>query len=276
LFNPAFLASFGVYETVKIDQGRPFYLAKHLGRLLHSAQMLELETQVDVATLANWFELLIQIDPKATWSLKILALGALEAGARSIIGMQALPLPTYPDNFYRDGAAAVLYHGQRALPTCKSLNTLVNYLAGHAAHKARALEGLLHYNGYLTEGARSSFFAIRQGQLITCPEEKVLPGITRDIIAHVMQETDYPMIETDVPVDLSLYDEAFISSTSMHVMPITKIDGRPIGDGRVGPITKIVMERFNDHYRQVMERVGWPGNIPGCGITPAKQRIRLK
>jgi branched-subunit amino acid aminotransferase/4-amino-4-deoxychorismate lyase len=161
-------------------------------------------------------------------------------------------LPTSAADFYQNGAAAVLYEGLRFMPACKSMNTLVNTLARRAATRAGALEGLLHHHGYLTEGGRSNIFAVRQGQLVTPPADEVLSGITRDVIIQVMQDTSYPVSETPLLADVSLYDELFISSTSMHVMPITRIDGRLIGAGRVGPITQVALARFNTHYRQVM------------------------
>jgi branched-subunit amino acid aminotransferase/4-amino-4-deoxychorismate lyase len=179
--------------------------------------------------------------------------------------MQADLLPTYPATFYETGAKAVLYEGQRALPRCKSLNTLVNYLARRTATRAGAVEGLLHHQEHLTEGARSNLFAVRQGQLITPPESEVLSGITRDIILHVMHDTAYPVVEMPVLVDLSLYEEVFISSTSMHVMPITQIDGRLIGSGQVGPVTRLAMEHFNQHYQRVMAPLK-PGRLEGWKV----------
>lgn len=253
LFNPAHFSSFGVYETVKIDRGRPFYFEEHLHRLHKSAQMIELELEVTVQTLGEWFTKLINLDPQATWSLKILALGAVEAGGKPTIALQPTPLPTYPDIFYEQGATAVCYEGQRFLPTCKSLNTLVNTLARRAATRAGALEGLLHHAGYFTEGSRSNLFAVYKGELLTAPADTVLSGITRDIIVEVMAETAYPVVETEVVADPRRYDEVFISSTSMHVMPITQIEGQPVGDGQVGPITKVAMAQFKAHYWRVMQ-----------------------
>lgn len=257
LFNPAYFYSFGVYETVKIDQGRPFYLREHLQRLLNSAAMIDLDLRVDVETLAIWFDRLHDLDRAATWSLKMLGLGEL-SGGQPLVGLQALPLTTYPDHFYTRGAKAILYEGERALPRCKSLNTLVNYLAGAKARQAGALEGLLHSNGYLSEGSRSSLFAVQGGRLLATPEAKVLPGITRDVLSQVMQATDCPIIEADLSVDLSLYEEMFITATSMHVMPITEVDGQPIGHGQVGPITQLAMERFNARYRAVITEAETP------------------
>lgn len=253
IFNQAFFSSFGVYESIKVDQGRPFYLMDHLCRLLESAQEIELELDITIDTLAEWFNLLVGVDPAATWSLKIIVLGNTEPVDQPIIAMQPVSLPTYSPELYRHGAAATLFEGERVLPACKSLNTLVNYLARHKARQAGALEGLLHHDGFLTEGARSNLFAVRQGQILTPPTNEVLSGITRDVIFQVMADSRTPVHEARLPANLSLYDEVFISSTSMHVMPITQIDGRPIGGGQVGPITQTVMAGFEAHYRAYMD-----------------------
>lgn len=252
VFNQAFFSSFGVYETVKIDRGRPFYLEEHLHRLLQSAAMIDLDLGVDRETLTAWFEKLLQIDPQATWSLKLIALGGLEAGTEPIIAMQPIPLPSYPLTLYQNGAAAILYEGQRFMPQCKSLNTLVSYLARREATRAGAVEGLLYHEGHLTEGSRSNLFAVRQGQLTTPPAGLVLSGITRELILQVMKETTYPVIETMLPIDTALYEEFFISSTSMHVLPITRLNNQPVGDGQVGPVTKLAMAQFEAHYQQIM------------------------
>lgn len=252
LFHKAYFSSFGVYETVKVDRGRPFYLENHLHRLHRSAGVIDLRLGVDVPALAGWFEQLRRVDPQATWTLKIIALGALDQREPPLIGMQAEPLPTYPAVFYETGASAVLYEGQRHLPTCKSLNTLVSYLARRTATGVGALEGLLHHSGYLTEGSRSNLFVVQGGRLLTPPQNGVLSGITRDLIIQVMRDTAHPVTEMPLAIDLSLYEEVFISSTSMHVMPLTRINNQSIGNAQVGPITRLAMARFNQHYREVI------------------------
>lgn len=253
IFHPAFFSSYGVYEAIKVDQGRPFYLLDHLRRLRESARQIELALDVAPETLADWFDRLLAVDPRATWSLKIIALGGVEPTDTPIIAMQPTLLPGYAPELYQRGAAATLFEGQRVIPACKSLNTLVNHLARRQARQSGALEGLLHHHGFFTEGARSNLFAVRQGQILTPPTEEVLSGITRDVIVQVMAGTPTPVVEAQLPVNLSLYNEVFISSTSMHVMPITQIEGRPIGGGQVGPITQTVMARFAAHYRAYMD-----------------------
>jgi len=252
IFNKAVFSSFGVYEAIKVDGGHPFYLDDHLGRLRQSADLIDLRLDVDQPTLHEWAMQLIRLEPQGTYRLFIIVFGPVDPEARPIIAIRAEPLPTYPDHYYQTGASAVLFEGERALPACKSLNTLVNYLARRAAVRAGALEGLLHNHGCLTEGARSNLFAVRGQQLLTPPAAQVLSGITRDVIVQVMADTPYPVIEAPLSTELVQYDEFFISSTSMHVMPITQIEGQPIGNGRLGPVTKLAMTRFEEFYRRAM------------------------
>ena len=252
LFNSAYYASYGIYESVKVDAGRPFYLEEHLHRLHKSAAMINLPLKVSVDRLLDWFNLLRDTDPQATWSLKVLVIGPEGKDDESIVALQPLPLSTYPPEFYVTGASAVLFEGQRFMPVCKSLNTLVNTLARRAATEAGALEGLLHHDSLLTEGSRTNLFVVRDGELLTPRTGDVLSGITREVIIDVMAESDHPVVEADVPADPSQFDEVFISSTSMHVMPITRIDGQPVGDGGIGPITKVAMKRFNEFYDAYM------------------------
>ena len=119
VFNSAVFSSFGIYETVKVDQGHPFYLEEHLHRLEKSARMIDLELGVGVNELAGWFKTLIEVDPQATWTLKIIALGATSPDEGATVAMQPTPLPVYSNSLYKTGASAILYEGQRFLPSCQ-------------------------------------------------------------------------------------------------------------------------------------------------------------
>ncbi|MFQ5611107.1 MAG: aminotransferase class IV [Anaerolineae bacterium] len=254
LSHPIFLSSFGVYETVKVDAGRAFHLRQHLERLHQSAQYIEMPLPLEVKTLAAWFQKLLELEPQATFTLRILALanpGPYEAPLVALVPEQ---LPSYPASFYRRGARAILYEGLRAIPQCKSLNTLVNYLARREAERNDALEAILFHAGQLTEGARSNVFAVLDGRLITPPLDRVLNGITREIVIRLMHQTGTPVDEAPLSYDsLAACSELFITSTSMHVMPISRINGRGIGDGSVGPITRQVMQQFEKYYRDSMQ-----------------------
>lgn len=255
LTHSIFLTSLGVYESIKVDQGRPFGLTEHLDRLCMSAAMLDIVLPAADTILTQWANILIEALPPETYSLQILAIGSSNKPDEPTVVFSPKPLSTYPRHFYTEGAGAITYEGQRILPQCKSMNTLVNHLARTEAHSQGALEAILTHNNYLFEGARSNLFIVDAdtNQLITAPDDDVLAGVTRDTIEDVMSETPYPVQKMAIPRNLAI-SEMFITATSMHVIPITVLDGHPIGDGSVGPVTQLAMARFADYYQRQISR----------------------
>lgn len=246
LAHSVFLTSLGVYESIQVDQGRPFHLEDHLQRLCASAHLIDLHLP-PVPEMLGWGETLIQRLPQSTYALQILVVGPEEPAYKPIIAFIPKPIRTYPPDFYRLGASAISFEGQRALPQCKSFNTLVNHLARMAAGKAGAIEAILTHNNELFEGARSNLFAVVGGRLVTPSRIQTLSGITSDIVLQVMQNTPYPVSEGSIFLNSPL-SELFITSTSMHVLPVTHFNGKKIGDGKVGPVTRMVMSNFEDYY----------------------------
>ena len=256
LAHPVFTTSFGVYESIQVDKGRPFHLADHIQRLQNSADLIGIPLPAQ-ETLRRWARALIQALPPASYSILILALGDSAGTQDTLVAFLPKPIRTYAPTLYAQGAAAITYPGQRAIPQCKSFNTLVNHLARVEARKQGALEGILTHNNELHEGARSNVFVVTadSNALLTPPADKVLSGITRDIVLQVMAESPTPVEERRIFTDTPLA-EMFITSTSMHVMPVTTLNGQKVGNGQVGPITREAMRRFEQYYRRRMKAEG--------------------
>ena len=170
LAHPVFTSSFGVYESIQIDRGRPFCLEDHIQRLQNSANLIGISLPAQNA-LQSWGRALIDALPPNSYSILILALGDSAGAQETLVAFLPKPIRTYAPSLYAQGAAAITYPGQRALPQCKSFNTLVNHLARVAAHKQGALEGILTHNNELHEGARSNLFVVAAGSntLLTPP-----------------------------------------------------------------------------------------------------------
>ncbi len=161
----------------------------------------------------------------------------------------------YPAAFYAHGAPAITFEGQRFLPEAKSLNTLVSFLSRRRAHAIGAHEGLLHHDGYFTEGSNSNLFAVIDGVVLTPPAGQVLAGVTRDVLISLAAQNGIVLQETRLAVcEQSNWAECFITSSSRHIMPVTTIDGRPVGDGRVGPLTRRLMTLFEAYFAQATAR----------------------
>lgn len=248
LTHPVFMSSFGVYESIQVDKGRPFHLNEHLRRLDHSARQINLPLP-PLPVLRQWGQTLIKSIPAANYALQILVVGPASATEEPLIIFYPKAIRTYPPQFFTEGAGAITYEGQRALPQCKSFNTLVNHLSRVEAEKAGAIEAILVHKNHFYEGARSNLFVVEagSGRLLTPPAAQTLSGITRDIVISLMRATPTPVTETEISLETPLA-EMFITSTSMHVLPITTLNGARVGHGAVGPITRQAISLFCEYY----------------------------
>jgi branched-chain amino acid aminotransferase len=266
VFDRGFLYGDSVYEVVRTYRKRPFELERHLRRLQHSAERLALELPWDAERTRG--ELLRTLeaaaaaeeapDPEAApWnrgelSLRIIMtrgageLGldpALAIGPRAII--VASPLRGPPASAYRDGVACRIVGVRHDAPeapdtTAKTGAHLVNVLAVREARAAGAHEALLlDRDGCVTEGASSNLFAVIEGRLETPPlEVGILAGVTRERVLELARADGLVARERPLrPEDLAHAGELFITSTAREILPVTALDGRAVGSGRVGPLT---------------------------------------
>ena len=156
-----------------------------------------------------------------------------------------------------DGAAgvgAVTYRGERALPNAKSLNTLVNTMARRRAAAAGEHEGLLlDEDDNVREGATSNFYVVRNGVLIVPPAADILDGVTLQIVLRLAADAAIPVERRKIPrAELPAWEEAFLTSTSRHVLPLVRLDGVPIGSGRPGTVTMELHRRFEAYFAAVV------------------------
>jgi branched-chain amino acid aminotransferase len=139
-------------------------------------------------------------------------------------------------------------------PLIKSNNLMNNALAMQAAYRAGAEEALMcNYRGELTECSQSNFFLVRGGAVLTPPSEAgLLEGVTRAFIFELGRELGIDVREDTLhPKDLDTADEMFITSTTRELSPVVNVDGRPVGNGTVGPITK----KLTSLYQQRAEEM---------------------
>ncbi len=258
LLDTALLNGYGVYESVEVIGGRPFHLDDHMARLTESAAMIEIDLQHTADEMAEWaWRLVRQVE--GDYILRVVALGAVGETDDVLVAMLPQLLPRYPEQYYQRGVDLVTYEGSRHLPACKSLNTLVNFLARRHAARAGAHEAILSSDGRLTEGSRSNIFAVQKDELLTPPASQVLSGITRDIVMRVAMEAGWPVCERSLWLaELPEYDEFFITSTSMHVMPVVAIDGVPVDKGRAGHVAADLIRRFEEYHRRYFEAMSGP------------------
>ncbi len=249
----------GIYEVVRAYGGRFFHIEGHLERLVTSAAEIRLPLpSLDElrAAMAGVFErsglrdasVYVQVTrghpgPRAH---------ALPVRATPTCFAVARPVPAPDPMHVAHGAAAVTIPDRRwHMCHVKSVGLLLNSLAKQAALDAGAQEALFVRDGVLTEGSATNAFSVTNGTLRTHPDgPHILPGITRQVVLELAERLGISVRQQAVPLaDLYAADEVFVSGTNSEVLPIVSVDGRAVGAGHPGPVTRRLAEAFRDATR---------------------------
>jgi branched-chain amino acid aminotransferase len=252
----------GVYETLRTYGGRPFELGRHLARLRDSARRLDIAIPPTDAALASDLDRLLRRAANPESYIRIIVTrGVGEISYRfdrvkgPTIMMAAREHVPFPDAQYAAGIPVIISslrrNSPRSLdPAMKSCNLINNILAVREAQAKGAAEPLmLNDAGEVAEGASANVFIVSGGGLVTPPlSAGILPGVTRALVLEIAGRIGVPAVERTVTVEgLMAADEAFITSTLKEVMPIATIDGRPVGLGSPGPVTRRVHGAYREY-----------------------------
>ena len=259
IFDRGFLYGDGLFETMRAYAGKIFRLERHLQRLFQAARTLSLSVPGGEEKLREAVYGTLKANNLQEAYLR-LTISRGEGGTGPDIAdhlrvstvIVANPLPFYPNRWYEEGVKAVLVKVRRdetsPLSRIKSLNYLPNILARLEAKNKEAEEGLmLNSQGHLAEGTVSNIFLIRGGKLVT-PSLKsgVLPGITRETILELAPQQGLKISEREIKfTELREAEEAFLTNSLREVLPLTRVDGHPLGDGKVGKITKTIAAAYS-------------------------------
>ena len=262
VFDHGFLYGDGVYETLRTYNRRPFLLDRHLARLRASADRLALDVPLTDGDLeARIRETMRRVNPGGEVTIRMLVTRGV---GELTYDPAACPCPTtviiarphydIPDTMLRDGISAVVAsvlrnHPRSVDPSIKSNNLLNNVLAMQEAIRQGACEAiLLNHRGELAECSQSNLFAVRDGVVLTPPlDAGLLEGVTRNFLFEVGTDIGVPVHEAVLrEADLGRVDELFITSTTREVIPVIRVNERPIGTGRPGPIASRLLKRFRD------------------------------
>jgi D-alanine transaminase len=256
-----FLFGDGVYEVTPAYQGRLFLMDRHRQRLLKG--LCELRLDADTSGLGEMHRQLLDENGLATAEVSYVYLQITRGVAPRT---HAFPTERVEPTVYafaheyrrptrerwEEGFGAVMVPDRRwARVDIKTINLLPNVLAQQAATEAGASDALLVRDGVVLEGAHSNFFAVFDDVLVTHPASNViLHGITRGYLLELARELGLTVAEKPIQVEeLARADEAFFTGTTTEIRPTVWIDGRPVGDGRVGPLTRRLFDAF-------LERIG--------------------
>ncbi len=257
-----FLFGDAVYEVIPVYGGRPFRLREHLDRLnrsLSSIRMSAPRSHAEWATIC--LQLIAQAGGQDSYIYLQVSRGselgrnhAWPDGLAPTLFAYATPLDPTPAKLLEQGVAAVTALDIRwARRDIKSTALLANILLKKLSADVGAFETIMIENGELTEGSSTTVHVISKGVIHTPPNgSHILPGTTRDVVTELAIREDLVCNNSRVPETLlRSADEIWLAFATRGVLPVTQLDGEPVGNGRPGPLFKRIRASFDDYVESL-------------------------
>ncbi len=266
VLDRGFIFGDGVYEVIPSYSGHPFRLREHLLRLQSSLDGVRIANPY---SLERWDGLVREIIARNPWEDQGVYLQvtrgvaprdhAFPKGVKPTVFMMSNPLVTPPQSQRDHGVAAVTVADNRWLRCdVKSVSLLANCLLRQEAVDAGAVEAVLLRDGMLSEGSASNIFVVKGSVIITPPKTNfILPGITYDVVIELARANRLPVeIRPVSEAEVRDADELWLTSSTKEVLPISTLDGKPVGRGenagRPGPVAARMYQLYQDYKRTVM------------------------
>ncbi len=262
VLDRGFIFGDGVYEVIPVYSRRPFRLREHLKRLQHSLDSIRLANPHGEDEWVRLIGELVERNQEEDQSLYLhITRGvakrdhAFPPGVAPTVFMMSNPLVTSTPELVESGVAVVSAADNRWLRCdIKAISLLPNVLLRQLAVDAGAAETLLLRDGFLTEGAASNIFVVRDDVLLAPPKDNLmLPGITYDVILELAAAAS---LKTEVrrisEHEVRTAQELWLTSSTKEVLAITHLDGQPVADGKPGPLFRQMYRLYQDYKNTVM------------------------
>ncbi|MDH4082795.1 MAG: D-amino-acid transaminase [Nitrospira sp.] len=243
-----------VYEVIRTYRGAPFQLEAHLARLERSAKELFISQPYSRAQWMQWINHGLSLAGYQEAKIYIQITRGVAPREHSFpseicptIVMTIKELHSLPTEMRQVGVTACTCEDLRwGRCDIKSVNLLANVLAREEAGKARVFEAIFIRDGCVMEGALSNVMAVQDGVVMTAPEgPRILSGVTRTVVLGLAKKENIPVEERSISLD-ALYaaDEVFLTGTTLEVLGVVQVDGKTIGSGQPGPITRTLAAQW--------------------------------
>ena len=259
VFDHGLLYGDGVFEGIRVYAGNVFLLDEHLARLYESARSIRLEIPMSIAELTRAVEKTVSENGIVDGYVRLVVTrgaGGLGLDIRKTSNPQIIiiadDITLYPPETYTEGlklitASTIRNHSAALSPRIKSLNYLNNILARIEGTDAGSVEALmLNHKGEVAECTGDNIFIVHHGVLRTPPRDAgILEGITRNTVMDLARQSGISVEETTMTRhDVYIADECFLTGTAAEIVPVVSLDGRPIGTGKPGPMTRDLLAKF--------------------------------
>jgi D-alanine transaminase len=248
VLDRGFIFGDGVYELVPVYSRAPFRMDEHLARLERSLAAVRIANPYE---RDKWRSVILELVAQQPWDDQGVYLQvtrgvakrdhAFPAGVEPTVFAMSNPLVNPPAALVEQGAAAVSAPDNRWLRCdIKSISLIGNVLLRQASADAGAAETILFRDGILTEASASNVFVAKNGLLLSPPKSNlILPGITYDVVVEIAQQLGLPLEFRDVrEAEVRAAEEVWVTSSSKEMLAIVVLDGRPVGEGKPGPLFK--------------------------------------
>jgi len=269
VLDRGFIFGDGVYEVIPVYSRKPFRVEEHLRRLQHSLDGIRIPNP---HSEKEWMDIINELIAHNEMQDQYLYLHITRGVAKRdhafpnppvppTIFMMSNPLTTPPAGLLQSGVCAVTARDNRWLQCdIKAISLLPNVLLRQEAVDAGCAETVLIRDGssheppFMTEGAASNIFVVKSGKLLAPPKDNLmLPGITYDVVLEIASANQIPHEVRKIAADeVHAADELLLTSSTKEVMAITRLDGKPVGTGRPGPMFERLYKLYQSFKRDVM------------------------
>lgn len=241
---------YGVFDFIRTFNKKLFHFESHMQRFRNSAKELRLELKYTDDEIKTFAETVIEKSKINNPALRLILTGgylySYDGSFNPNFIMIPEELPVYSEELYTKGAKLLTFEYQRELPHVKSINYLNDIRLDPLRREKNVFDILYYSQNGITECPRNNFFVFINDVLVT-PKDFLLHGVTRKVVLEIAKK-HWKVEERKLElIELNSADEAFITSTTKSIMPVTVIDDKKIGDGKVGDNTQKLMNLFKDH-----------------------------
>ena len=264
VLDRGFIFGDGVYELIPVYSRAPFRMDDHLARLERSLGAVRIKNPY---TREKWREIILQLVAQQPWDDQAVYFQvtrgvakrdhAFPAGAEPTVFVMCNPLVNPPRELVERGGSAVSAVDNRWLRCdIKSISLIGNCLLRQVSADAGAQETILFRDGKLTEASASNVFLVKRGVLASPPKSNlILPGITYDVVTEIAQAGRIPLEFRDIAeAEVRGADEVWVTSSSKEILAIVTLDGKPVGDGKPGPLFKRAYALYQEFKAKVMRK----------------------
>lgn len=259
VYDHGLLYGDGVFEGIRVYAGKVFRLHEHIERLYESARHIFLDIPWTREQMTREVQRTVEANGKQDVYIRLVVtrgVGTLGLDPNKCSDPQVIiivdDISLYPAKYYEEGleiitASIIRNHPNALSPRVKSLNYLNNILAKIEAARAGCHEAImLNHLGEVAECTGDNLFLVKHGQLRTPPTHAgILEGVTRDTVIELALAAGIVVQEMSLTRhDVYAADEVFLTGTGAEIIPVTKVDGRTIGSGKPGPISRQLRERY--------------------------------